>query len=150
MNKIGNLLSPFVKSLGLEGALQLEAIETEWTKIFGEPLSLHTCPANLQNGGLLIHVDSPVWLQQISFYTDDIVKKLRPFGVKEVRLRLGKIRARKKTLTPESAEIQYVSLDSDTLHYIEDLVSGINDRELRECITQAMEKSFSRRTKNEE
>jgi len=149
VNRIGNLLSPLVKNLGIEGALKLEVIETEWTRIFGEPLSLHTCPANLQNGGLLIHVDSPVWLQQISFYKDDIVKKLSPLGVKEVRLRLGKIRPGKKTATPQSAEAQYVSLDTDTLQYIEDTVSGINDPELRECIRKAMGKAFSRRTKHE-
>ncbi|HAM50796.1 MAG TPA: hypothetical protein DCP92_08945 [Nitrospiraceae bacterium] len=146
VNRFGSIISPFVKSLGIEGALNFGVIEKDWTKIFGEPLSLHTCPVKLQNGELLIYVDSPIWLQQISFYTNDIVKKLSPFAVKEVRLRLGKVRSGKKTDKPQPSVTKYVSVDNDTLKYIEDTLSVIHDLELKESIKKAMEKAFSKRT----
>lgn len=41
---------------------------------------------------LTINVDSPQWLHEISFYKEDIIKKLHIFGVKDIRLRVGRVR----------------------------------------------------------
>ncbi|GAB4424591.1 MAG: hypothetical protein OHK0032_19050 [Thermodesulfovibrionales bacterium] len=142
MNSIGRLISPFLERLGIEESVRLEGIRKEWSNIFGSPLSLHMWPSSLKNGELLISVDSPVWLQQISFYKDEIIKKLNPSGVKDVRFRLGKTGYSQK-VTVQRKRPTANSLSASTLQYIEDTVSEINDGEIKDSIRKAMEKSFS-------
>lgn len=143
MKRIGSLISPFVKSLGIEGALTLEGIRGEWAVLFGEPLSLHMSPVSLRNDELLIAVDSPVWLQQISFYRKDIIEKLRPFHVAEVRFRLGKIRQTRELREKPAPPPARKALDKDTLHFIEQTLSEMEDDPLRRSIRKLMEKAFS-------
>ncbi|HXX57772.1 MAG TPA: DUF721 domain-containing protein [Thermodesulfovibrionales bacterium] len=144
MNRIRGLLSPLVKNLGIEGALKLETMRRQWSNIIGRPLSLHIWPSSLQNNELLINVDSPVWLQQISFYKTAIMKKLQSFDVRDIRFRLGKVGSeRSLQQSPSGREIR-ASLDHETAAYIEATISGIEDDELRDRIRKAMEKAFSR------
>jgi hypothetical protein len=150
VNKIRGLLSPLVKNLGIEGALKLVAMRRDWADIVGKPLSLHMWPSNLQNNELLINVDSPVWLQQISFYKTAIIKKLHSFDVRDIRFRLGKIGSEKKLQKPLLDREIRASLDNETVEYIETTISGIKDEELRDGIRKAMEKAFSQRMRLEE
>lgn len=142
MNRIGGLISPLVKGLGIEEAVRFEGIKGEWAGIFAEPLSLHMFPSRLKNGELLINVDSAVWLQQISFYKTEILKNLSPFGVIDVRFRIGKTDAR-KTGAPQRAQRKEFPLDSSALRQIEETVSGIEDGPVKESIRRAMAKSLS-------
>lgn len=141
MNRIGSLIAPFSKGLGLEEAVRLEQIKKEWTGLVGAPLSVHICPAGLKNGELLINADSPAWLQQVTFFKSEIIRKLTPFSVKEVRFRLGRIMSKK----PERVRVeqpQIKSLSSEEKKHIDDAVSIIKDHELRECIRKTVEKSM--------
>lgn len=144
MNRIGALISPFSKGLGLEDAIRLEQIKKEWAGIVGDPLSVHICPAGLKNGELLINADSPAWLQQVTFFKSEIIRKLTSFSVKEVRFRLGRIISNKpERVRPEQLQKRYLS--SEEKSYIEDAVSVIKDPELRECIKKTVEKSMQTR-----
>ncbi|HET6514726.1 MAG TPA: DUF721 domain-containing protein [Thermodesulfovibrionales bacterium] len=150
MKRVGAVLSPFVKSLGIEGALKLEELKRAWPTLFGEPLSLHMSPSSLKEGELLITVDSPVWLQQISFYKPDILKKLGPFDVRDIRFRLGTIRIEKNIRSRPRKAKREKSLDSDTLSFIEETVSELEDPGLKESIRKAMGKAFSSRVSDKE
>ena len=144
MNRLGGLLSPLLKGLGIEEAVRFEGIKGEWTNIFREPLSLHMYPSRLKNGELLINVDSAVWLQQISFYKAEIIRNLGPFGVKDVRFRIGKADT-KRTPPSQRPQQKKSSLDGAALRQIEETVSGIKDSPVKESIRRAMEKSLSAR-----
>jgi hypothetical protein len=95
VKRVGNLISPLVAGLGLEEAVRFERIKKEWSDIFREPLSLHTSPCSLKHGELLVTVDSPVWHQQLIFLKGEILKNVSPFGVKDVRFRVGTVRKQK-------------------------------------------------------
>lgn len=142
MNRLGKLISPFLKQSGIEEAVRLERIKEEWEDIFNEPLSSHMYPLSLKDGELLINIDSPVWLQQVSFYKDDIARKLSPFEVKGVRFRLGRIASGYSARTTKPAQSAGKSISPEAAREIEDAVSGIKDQELMESIRKAMEKSF--------
>lgn len=146
MNRISNLIAPYVKTLGLEGALRLEELRREWGTLFGEPLSFHMSPASLRNDELLINVDSPVWLQQISFYKADILKKLRRFRITEVRFRLGKVRQDKEAPKKSPSPGKWKTLDESEVQYIEQTLSGLDDEGVRESVRKAMQKAFTRKT----
>lgn len=142
MNRLGELISPFLKQAGIEEAVRLERIKEEWLDIFNEPLSSHMYPISLKDGELLINIDSPVWLQQVSFYKDDIARKLSPFEVKGVRFRLGRIASGDNARTTKPAQSSGKSISPEAARDIEDAISGIKDQELRESIRKVMEKSF--------
>lgn len=145
VNRIGGLISPLVKGLGIEDALRLESMRKEWAGLAGEPLSLHIGPASLKGGELLVYADSPAWLQQTTFFKAALIKKLSSFGVKNVRFMLGRVRPAGKKQAPVLSRPPDAPLDSGTLRYIEDAVAGVKDAELRDCIRKTMEKAMRTR-----
>ncbi len=144
MKRVGTLLPPLLKELGLEEAARFERIRKEWSTVFREPLSLHMSPSALKNGELLIAVDSPVWLQQVSLFRADIVKKVSPFGVKDVRFRIGRAgrMGGRREDTAQTLSRKKPSLGADALREIDDTVSGLKDTGVREIVRRAMEQSF--------
>lgn len=144
MKRIGALISPFVKNLGIEGAVRLEDIRREWPAIFSEPLSMHMQPSSLKDNELIINVDSPVWLQQISFFRDDITGKLNRFNIKSVRFRLGRLAA-PKTSRPYYPPVRKKEMSNEDKLFIDDTVSEVADPGLQERIKAVMEKAFTRR-----
>jgi Dna[CI] antecedent, DciA len=145
VKRLDKLLSHMLPTLGIDEAVRLEGIKAEWTTLFGEPLSLHMWPIRLKGGELLAHVDSSLWLQQVSFFKTEILKKLLCFNVTEVRFRLGRIGRFKKTRTllPEQKPEGH-AIDRDSLLYIEETTRDIADQELRESIRNAMKRSFEK------
>lgn len=142
VNRLGALIAPFSKGLGLEEAVRLERIRKEWAGLVGSPLSVHISPVGLKNGELLINADSPVWLQQVTFYKSEIIRKLSLFNIKDVRFRLGRTAPKEMSekKLPEQPRIK--PLSSEEKNYIEDAVSAIRDPELRRCIKKTVEKSM--------
>jgi len=139
VKRADSLLAPIIRNLGIEDSIRLGRIKKEWAGVFEKTISFHTCPASLKEEELLVNVDSPVWLQQLSFYKEDIVKKLRGFGVKAVRFRLGRVFPEKKK---EQEVLKKRLLTSGDNAYIEETVSSIPAGELRDKIKKAIEKSF--------
>jgi Dna[CI] antecedent, DciA len=144
VKRLDKLLSHLLPTLGIDEAARLEGIRGEWTTLLGEPLSLHMWPIRLRGGELLANVDSPLWLQQVSFFKTEILKKLLRFNVTEVRFRLGRIGHFKKTRTLPNQEPEGHSLDRDSQLYIDETTKDITDQELRESIRKAMTKSFKK------
>ena len=142
MKRIDSLLSPFVKRLGIDGACRIEEVRKAWHDIFGEPLALHMWPSKIEGRELIINVDSPLWLQQISFFKSDIIRKLQPFDIQDVRMRIGKTRLARRGVR-ESRERQSVPLDRDAREFIETVTSEIRDAELKNAMARALERSFS-------
>jgi len=145
VNRIDGLLSPLLKDLGIEEAIRLERLKREWTSIFREPLSLHIYPCRLQNGELLINVDSSVWLHQISYYRAEILANLSPSGVKDIRFRIGKV-ATDKAHSPQSQQPKKSLLGSAALRQIDETVSTLSDSPVKESIRKAMEKALSKKS----
>lgn len=139
MKRADSLLTPLIRNLGIEDAVRLGHIKKEWACVFERPVSLHMSPANLKEGELLINVDSPVWLQQLSFYKETIIKKLHPFGIKAVRFKLGRVLPEKKQ---DKTIPKRQALTAKEHSYIEETVSSIPDQELRDRIKKAIEKSI--------
>jgi len=139
MIKTDSLLAPILKNLGIEEGVRLAQIKNNWHKIFEKPLSLHMSPSKLSECELLLNVDSPIWLQQLGYYKREITQKLYPYGVKDVRFRLGRISQVKKT---ESHSRKTAELSSEDTFFIEDAVSKIEDETIKESAKRAMEKSF--------
>ncbi len=136
------ILNKFIRENGIQESITLLEIKKNWYRLFAKPLSLHMSPSNLSEGNLVINVDSNMWLQELNFYKDEVIKKLQSYGIKNVRFRLGKIFKEiiKSNLTPH--KIKSNSLAPEELSFIENALSVISDSELRDRIRNAMMKSF--------
>jgi len=141
VKRADSLLAPLIKNLKIDEAVRLGRIRAGWPDIFEKPVSLHIFPVMLKEGELLINVDSPAWLQQLSFFKDKMADKLRGFGVKAIRLRLGRVVSAEKEKGRK--QILHKPMTAGDRSYIEKTVSNVNEEELRNGIKKAMEKSFT-------
>jgi predicted nucleic acid-binding Zn ribbon protein len=77
-------LVPLVmKHLGLEQRLQQSQVFYSWSSIVGSDIARHAQPVSLRNGLLVVSVDHPVWLQELSRYH-------KPLILQKVQERVGK------------------------------------------------------------
>jgi len=143
MEKAGSLLGPVVKRLGIESGVRLSRIKNDWHTLFDKPLSLHMSPSRLTEGELLLNVDSPMWVQQLTFYKKEITAKLSGHGVRAIRFKIGKV----SPLEPcEEKGRELSELSAEDGRFIEGLVDAIGDDELRNVVRSAVEKSLRAKT----
>jgi hypothetical protein len=140
LKRAESALEPLIRELGLESALRLHIIGSRWGSLFPGSVSLHSAPSMLKDGELLVNVDSPAWLHEISYHRAGIIVKLRSLGVKDIRLRLGRV-GKAPRAVPSSPEKRLPEKDSP---FVDEVVSGIKDPELRASIRGALEKWASR------
>ncbi|MBM4128978.1 MAG: DUF721 domain-containing protein [Nitrospira sp.] len=142
MRRADSLLQPFVRELGIDERVRLAGIKKNWRTLFNEPLSSHMSPCSLSGGELLIHVDSPVWLQELNYYKGTITERLSPLGVREVRFRLGRV-STKVGATGKAQREKGRQLTTEEHSYIKEVLSQIDDDSLRGTIKTAIEKAIS-------
>ena len=140
MKKTGAVLGPLLRNLGLESGVRLARIKNDWYNIFDEQITSQLFPVSFSDGELLLHVTSPIWMQQCSYHKGDIIKKLSAYDVQNIRFRLGRIPQKKQvTSTPRKA----LELTSENRFFIADLLSDVSDEDLKEAINKALEKSLT-------
>lgn len=140
MRRADSLLAPILKNIGINEDVHFLKIKREWSEIFEKPLSFHTAPSALKEGELLINVDSAVWMQELSFYKETIVQKLNRFGIKSVKLKIGRVFPYKKKIDPKP-ERRTMTADDKT--FIENTVFSIPEEDLKTQIKKAIEKSLT-------
>jgi hypothetical protein len=143
VKRADSLLIPFVRELGIEDGVKLAQIKRNWYNLFNKPLSYHMSPLILSKGEILLNVDSPVWLQELNFYREDIIKKMSSYGVKTVRFRLGRISRNKPSALSSQHLAAVKQLTNDERAFVRDIVSKIGDELLRGTVKTALEKSIS-------
>jgi predicted nucleic acid-binding Zn ribbon protein len=137
VERAGSALGPLIKDLGLEDALRLYRIKQSWKDILGEPLAMHAAPTALKGGVLHINISTPAWLQQAGYYKAQILEKLGRLGVADIRLKLGKI----QFSSPPKAKERLSYKEPDTA-LIEELLSSIEDDEVKEAVRRAARKAL--------
>ena len=83
VNPASQLVPLAMKRLGLEQRLQQSQVFYLWPTIVGAEIARHAQPVSLRNGNLIVAVDHPVWLQELSRYH-------KPLIVQKVQERVGK------------------------------------------------------------
>jgi len=144
VKKVGSLCSPFIRELGIQDAVRLAAVKRDWDTIFSQPLSNHMSPCTLSHGEILLNVDSPVWLQELQYCKKEILGKLRSYGIRSIRFKIGRV-SRNVSLKKRDKEPRFKKLTAEEILLVEDTVSEIDDDELRETLQKAMKRSLSAR-----
>lgn len=134
MQQAGSALRSLLNDLGLEVGVRLYRVRRHWHSAFGAPISKHTMPVSLTDGRLVINVDSPAWLQQMSYYRVQVIDKLSSFGVTDVRFKVGRVQ-KDRPAPPE----EHTPLSDDERSAISKIAGSVNDPELGGSIRAAME-----------
>ncbi len=143
MERADSALGPLIKDLGLEDALRLYRVKKSWKETLGEPLAIHTSPTSLKGGLLHINADTPAWLQQVGYYRAKVIEKLAKFGVSDIRAKLGRV---ERDIYPRRAPEETDRTETDPA-LIEEILSSIEDKELREAVRSAARKALGSQKK---
>lgn len=146
VKSLADIISPILRDSGLEEGVRFNLLKDRWDELFREPLSLHLCPVNLKDGELLVNVDTPVWLQEVTIHKKELLNVLKPFCIRDIRFRLGRVGFRKGNIRSKKEQDKEPKreLTSQSLRFINNTISPIKDDELREAIRATMEKSLQR------
>ncbi|MDA8089903.1 MAG: DUF721 domain-containing protein [Nitrospiraceae bacterium] len=140
MKRIGTGLSGLVRKLGLEDAARLHGIKARWGELVGAPLSEHLEPGFVSGAMLHISVDSPLWLEQARFYSGEILKRVKPLGIGELKFKPGT--RRKNVAGQASVKAASPMLSADELKQIEQCVCAVQDEGLKEIMREIMAKAL--------
>ena len=141
MRSVGAQIRKLARGLGFESSLKLSSIQARWDELIGPPVSIHSWPVFLEKGPLTLTVESPAWLQQLGFYTEDLRSKLSGNDVTGIKLRLGNIPEREIKVHGEisGSNIAEVTVPEGAKRFIKEESEQVSDPELREQIVRAME-----------
>lgn len=140
MKKAEAVLGPMLRQLGIESGVKLERIRNDWFRIFDPSLSSHMYPAGCTRNELLLNVESPAWMQQLTYHKKDVVQKLAVYGITGVRFRIGKIRGMNQ---PPRKGGKARVLSEEDISFAAAAASAITDAQVRESVRKAIEKSLS-------
>ena len=128
-------------------------LKSEWEKIVGE-LSKKSFVIYLKNKKLVVGVENSIWIQQMNFQKQVIIKNINDFlggdYVEELIFKIGKKSTEEYFLDEEIVEEENIDLDSIFLtegdyKEIERELEEIKDEKIKEYTKKVLEKSFKRK-----
>jgi hypothetical protein len=151
INRLSVTLVKMLKAQGLDSRLQEYRLFGQWEKVVGKVIARHAEPCSLRGKKMTLVVDSPAWMQQLSFLKQEIVEKVnRRLGhnaIRDIVLKLGEVPPRAGE--PSEDLPVRADLDRDEREKIEYVLQELHDPEIREALRRVMEKDFLRRKKSE-
>ena len=92
---ISSILRPLLKKFGLETQMQTYALIDRWDEVVGYQIASHTLPYQVKFKKLYLYVDSPAWMNQLTFLKEELKNKInREMGeawVQEIIMRIGSV-----------------------------------------------------------
>lgn len=93
LTPIGDIVKNVFANLENKKTLSKEDVEEHWKAIAGEDALRHSRPAALRKGVLVLCVDSPTWMHNLTLRKRKLLKELkRTFGkdrISEIQFKIG-------------------------------------------------------------
>ena len=143
MERVGGPIESLARDLGLWGGVKLHRIRVAWSGLFDSAdsmLSLHCEPASLEFGRLVVNVENSLWLSGIRYRKNDMLRKLEPYGVKSLTLRVGDVPERKKP--PRKKRLKPGRPQGEDAELIDALTQCLPDAELKLAAKRAIARSM--------
>ncbi len=147
IEKFSQTLGSILKARGMQSRLYEYRIFSEWERTVGKAIARHARPSALRGSKLMLVVDSPAWMQQLSLMKPEIKEKLNAGlgreSIREITLRLGEV-AEPDRETP-SEEGGSAALTTEEQEKIEQHLHGIGDDDTRAMLRSLIEKDLRRK-----
>lgn len=134
--KIDSVFNQIKKKLKISEFYEL-SITKIWKDVTGDVISQVSIPIHLEDGVLTVNVRDTIWLNQLTLLKKEIIKQINEnLGkevVKDIKYKVGVLKF-KELEEPDNVfvDIDEVKLNNEDVIFIENAVSIIEDRELRE------------------
>ncbi|MDA8388190.1 MAG: DUF721 domain-containing protein [Nitrospiraceae bacterium] len=144
MERLGSGLAGLIHRLGLEDAVRLHSIKARWRELLGVPLSEHLEPGFISGATLHIIASSPPWLEQAGFYREELLKRLLPLGVRDLKFKPGPPAGKggRPSRTADSGGPPL--LTSEEMKQVDIAVHPVKDGELKELCRGIMARAIVR------
>ncbi|WP_201774634.1 DUF721 domain-containing protein [Kiritimatiella glycovorans] len=78
--RVDEVLAPVLGGMGLEDAFRVSRLHEDWAEIAGRPVADHTRPGRLEGDRLVVYVDHPMWMSELSrFGKGPLLEKVRRY-----------------------------------------------------------------------
>ncbi|HYA88920.1 MAG TPA: DUF721 domain-containing protein [Nitrospirota bacterium] len=148
LDRLSMTLGKILKNRGFQGRLHEYRIFGQWERCVGAMIAHHAQPQSVRGGRLLLIVDSPAWMQQLTLLKPEIIEKLNTSlgraAIKDITLKLGEVMEDHECMPEEAAA---TPLGPDERATIEQYVAKIADGATRDAIRRVIEKDFLSRKK---
>ena len=104
--------------------------------MFSGPMALHSQPVSLQGKRLTVAVDSPAWLQQLTYIKPQLLKRLSHYGISDITIRVGRLSLDNQA-EPEKRSPDREPAEQE-IRLLEQHLKDIHDPELYEAVKGAM------------
>jgi len=136
---LGNILKSYCNREGLNRRMTEQRLLDVWEEAVGEGVAQRTEPIRIKNRVLFLKVTNSVWMQQLQFMKELIIKKLHEkTGVdflQDIRFFIGEVRHLDKEEKKESLEEDFSPLSKSDQEKIIKEVSGIQDPEMQNILS---------------
>ena len=107
LSHLGKILNRSFKKLGIDLKITQQNVLDKWLEIVGEPIDSISKPQYFKFRTLFVNVSDPMWLQQLVFMEDEIIKKInksmgRKF-IQKIYFKVGEL-SLNKTKKPNEKE----------------------------------------------
>ncbi len=147
IEKFSQTLGRILKARSMQSRLYEYRIFSEWERTVGRAIALHARPSSLRGSKLMLVVDSPAWMQQLSLMKPQIREKLNAGlgreSVREITLRLGEVAAQDRE--EPSEERGGAALTPEEREKIEQHLHGVGDDDTRAMLRSLIEKDLRRK-----
>lgn len=151
IERLSTTLLKVLKAQGMEGRLSEYRIVGQWEQAVGAAIARHAQPVAVRAKKLVLVVDSPAWMQQLSLMKPEIMEKLNQGlgrdGIKDITLKLGEVAVSEKL---SEAPSHTAVLSADDREKIDNVVREITDPGIRESVRHVMEKDCLSRNRDQD
>lgn len=123
-------------------------LEDVWSRVAGETVSSVSRPERVSDGCLFVIVKDSVWLAQLNLLKGEIIdsinKELGKDAVKDIKFRVGRIKAGSASARPKTSSdnIRYKKAPDEILDKINDIVENVEDKDIKRMLKEIMKLSY--------
>lgn len=152
MARISDVILKIARKFDIEIKLFEHTINSQWEEIVGDRIASHTRPDTISYRILTVYVDSSVWMQQLIFLKDNIVKKINEKTgrqiIKDIKFRIGDVTKDEVTENKRpDVRMEHRLLTKDDLIFADEVTKPISDDETKGRAKKAVIKYLTAKSK---
>ena len=159
-DSIGALLQRWIRKNHLEDDILRHTLRLRWPEVVGERLATRTRPEVLYRGRLKVVVANSTWLNELTFMREEIINRINEVMgramVRELHLKLGQPQPprppaarRVRRPAPPEPPLPRVPVPEETRRQVDQMVSALEDPELRQAVKDAWMEELARKVAKE-
>ncbi len=153
---LGDILRIQCSRMGLHRKIKEQRLLGAWAEAVGEGVAERTQPMRIEKGVLFLKVTNSVWMQQLQFMKELIIKKLHEITgmdlVRDLRFYIGEVENPvKKDGGRQSSKRDLPTPSESDMENIARQISGVRDPEMKKMLSELFSRAstVARNRRNE-